>query len=163
MAENIMLLLLPSVSEAAHYSWRSCFFVSSRSGRVMYSRNLDWILWRCQFSGTYYVFKFVCKFEGVAQQNFVFSVYLSMWWNEGNSQNYKQPFRVHISATVCSKSSQSTKFSWMLRAGYSKMCISSSFVKWGPGLFNKIFFNAASRLLKDVSLKCFTRNFQYIK
>ena len=31
------------------------------------------------------------------------------------------------------------------------------------GLFNKIFFNAASRLLKDVSLKCFTRNFQYIK
>jgi hypothetical protein len=57
-----------------------------------------WIPWRCWFSGIYYVFKFVCKFEGVVQQNFVFSVYLLMWWNEGNSQNYKQPFRVHISA-----------------------------------------------------------------
>jgi hypothetical protein len=80
--------------------------VSSPSGRAIYSRNLDLIPWSCRFSGTYYVFKFVCKFEGVVQQNFVFSVYLSMWWNEGNSQNYKQSFRVHISATVCSKSSQ---------------------------------------------------------
>jgi hypothetical protein len=31
--------------------------------------------------------------------------------SETDSQNYKQPFRVYISATVCSKSSQSTKFS----------------------------------------------------
>jgi hypothetical protein len=111
-------------------TWRSWFFVSSPSGRAMYSRNLDWIPWRCRFSGTYYVFKFVCKFEWVVQQNFVFSVYLSMWWNEGNSQNYKQPFRVYISS-IKVKSSQSTKFSWMLRAGYSKMCLSCSFVNEG--------------------------------